>query len=185
MASIGKPKVQCRFCDSECVILLKSYNQHLRRKHNGVYLTAAEKREDVVSGGENLRRPNPNGDQAASQRYDLRNSKRHASASDNFIERGNDSNDDEEAPRSPESASSNDGGASSSTDDEFFDFSATKFNIEYPNEEYSWISPTWIVGPSARVRFLFSQLQLIFSSRDFSAVCCRRIHMNRSFAPPN
>ena len=85
MASMGKAKVQCRFCDSECVILLKSYNLHLRRKHNGVYLTTAERREDVVSGGENLRRPIPNGDQAASQRFDLRNSKRHASASDNFI----------------------------------------------------------------------------------------------------
>ncbi len=181
MASIGKVKVQCRFCDSECVILLKSYHQHLRRKHNGVYLTTAERREDVVSGGENLRRPIPNGEQAASQRYEFRNSKRHASDSDNFIDCGGNGspNDDEEAPRSPESASSNDGGASSSsTDDEFFEIEAIlehrffRDQIQYlvkwegyPNEESSWISPTWIVGPSAQVRFSYS-LDLIFFEAD-------------------
>jgi hypothetical protein len=44
-----KSKVQCRFCDAPVIILLTSYDNHLRRKHpNRRRLTPQEKRDDII-----------------------------------------------------------------------------------------------------------------------------------------
>ena len=164
MASSVKPRIQCRFCDSECIILLKSYTQHLRRKHPGQFLNAGQRREDVVIGGDNMRgpavagaRPEPSGNP---RRYNFRDSKRHAIASDDVDLDSDDVNDDNPSTGHDSTPAP----FESSSDDSIYEIEEIighrmlgdeiQYEVKwhgYPREEATWIPPSCLLGPSAKV----------------------------------